>query len=108
MSNRDYLVNVITLTEDDGSYTADMSYSQINRDFARGTGSVVLYDGMLIPLIAVDHGFYFGAEILGKYTLVVIDKDGVEVTVSESGQGDGTTPDDGAQDGAQDGGGGES
>lgn len=78
--NRDLLVNVITVTEDDGAYTADKSYAQINKAFARGTGAIVSYDNMMIPLVAVDNGYYFAAEILGKYVLVVIASTGVTVT----------------------------
>lgn len=40
---------------------------------------------MMIPLVAVDNGYYFAAEILGKYVLVVITSEGVTCTVTESG-----------------------
>lgn len=83
--NRDLLVNVVTVTEDDGTYTADKTYAQINKGFARGTGAIVSFNDMMIPLVAVDNGYYFAAEILGKYVLVVISSEGVTCTVTESG-----------------------
>lgn len=82
--NRDLLVNVVTITEDDGSFYADKTYKEINRGYAKGKGVIAYYSGMMIPLVAVDDGYYFAAEILGKYILIVISLLGVTCTVTES------------------------
>lgn len=86
--NKDYFLNVVTITEDNGSFYADKTYEEINRGYAKGKGVIAYYSGMMIPLVAVDNGYYFAAEILGKYILIVISSLGVTCTVTEAGSDD--------------------
>jgi hypothetical protein len=90
MNNRDLLVNIATITEDSGTFSSDKNYAYLNRGFSRGKGAIAKYDGMMIPLVAIDNGFYFAAEIMGKYILIVIARTGVTCTVKEAATSEGT------------------
>ena len=83
---RNLLKNVVTVTEDDGTYTADKSYVFLQRGLARGTGVICLFDGKLIPLQAIADKLYFAAEIKDTYIMITIGSDGVTCTL------DGETP----------------
>lgn len=89
---RNLLKNVVTITEDDGTYTADKSYLFLQRGLARGTGVICLFDGKLIPLQAIGDKLYFAAEIMGAYIMITIGSDGVTCTIDAGTSEEETTP----------------
>ena len=91
--NKDLIVNVVTITEDSGTFSSDKNYAYLNKGFSRGKGAFAKYDGMMIPLVAVDNGFYFASEILEKYVLIIINSTGVTCTVTQATASEDATPD---------------
>ena len=85
--NKDLIVNVVTITEDNGSYSADKNYAELLKGFKKGKGAAALYENMIITLVAMDNGFYFAAEIMNQYIMIVLNGTGVTCTISGNAEG---------------------
>ena len=79
----DLLKNVVTITagENEGTFVADKSYSDLRKGIIKGIGVICLFDGKLIPLQAIGDKLYFAAEIMGAYIMITIGSDGVTCTI---------------------------